>query len=338
VATPASASPNPVAGTTTNLSVLGADDDGESSLSYNWATITQPTGASAPTFSVNGTNAAKNTVATIYAAGSYTFQVTITDPSSLTVTSSVNVTVNQTATKVSVSPSSASIAPLGTQQFAASQLDQFGNAMATQPLFTWSVDTGGIGGIISALGLYTAPSKTGADTVRATAGSMSGTATVTVATTPSPPTNLTAQAVSRTQVNLAWQESSPGVTGFKIQRSSDGGSTWTLIATIGDVLSYSDTTVHRRTTYEYRVAAYNGAGTSGWSNVATVTTPRTPQPIQPGASYPPPDSPIYINPKHLHRWQFWHRGQQEGDRPTRTVVNRPVQRTNTWVAIPPWKH
>ena len=33
VATPASASPNPVAGTTTNLSVLGADDTGESGKS-----------------------------------------------------------------------------------------------------------------------------------------------------------------------------------------------------------------------------------------------------------------------------------------------------------------
>jgi hypothetical protein len=195
---------------------------------------------------------------------------------------------------------------------------------------------GGFGGIISALGLYTAPSGTGTDTVKATGGSMSGTATVTVANIPAPPTNLTATAVSRTQVNLAWHESSGGVTGFKIQRSSNGGSSWTLIATIGNVLTYSDTTVHRRTTYEYRVAAYNGAGTSNWSTVATVTTPRAPQPIQPGSSYPPPDMPIYVNPKHLRSWQYRHRNQQEGDRPTRTVVQRPVQRPQTWVAIPPW--
>jgi hypothetical protein len=37
VASPASASPNPVTGTTTALSVLGADDTGESSLRYTWS-------------------------------------------------------------------------------------------------------------------------------------------------------------------------------------------------------------------------------------------------------------------------------------------------------------
>jgi hypothetical protein len=221
-------------------------------------------------------------VVTVYAASSYTFRVTIADQSGLSVTSSVSVPVSQTATSISVSPGSASLAPLSTQPFTASQLDQFGIAMSSQPSFTWSVDAGADGGSISSTGLYTAPSTTGTDTVRAAAGSMSGTATVTVATTPSPPTNLSATAVSRTQVNLSWLESSGDVTGFKIQRSTNGGSSWTLIATIGDVLSYSDTTVHRRTTYEYRVAAYNGAGISGRSNVATVTTPRAPQPIQPG--------------------------------------------------------
>jgi hypothetical protein len=336
VANAAAASPSTVTGTTTNLSALGADDDGESGLTYNWATTIQPTGAGAPTFSTNGTNAAKNSVVTIYAAGNYTFQVTITDPSSLTVTSSVSVIVNQTATSIIVSPSSVTLAPLGTQQFAASQVDQFGNAMATQPAFTWSVPSGGIGGIISALGLYTAPSGTGTDTVKAMAGSMNGKATVTVSSIPSAPTNLTATAASKTRVNLAWQESSGGVTGFKIQRSSNGGSTWTLIATTGNVLSYVDTTVHRNSTYEYRVAAYNAAGTSGWSNIATVTTPKAPQLIHPISSYPPPDFPLYINPEHLRRWQYWHRHQEEADRPTRAEVHRPVQHAQTWPAIPPW--
>ena len=38
VATPAAANPNPVTGTTTALSVLGADVEGESNLTYTWAT------------------------------------------------------------------------------------------------------------------------------------------------------------------------------------------------------------------------------------------------------------------------------------------------------------
>src|SRR5205814_900242 len=62
VASPASASPDPVAATTTTLSVLGADDGGESNLTYTWATIGTP--PAAVTFSANGTNAARDTTAT----------------------------------------------------------------------------------------------------------------------------------------------------------------------------------------------------------------------------------------------------------------------------------
>ncbi|MFN9034882.1 MAG: hypothetical protein ACK5YO_01200, partial [Planctomyces sp.] len=62
VATPAAASQNPVTGTTVNLSVLGADDGGESLLKYTWSAVGAPP---APvTFSASGTNAAKNVTAT----------------------------------------------------------------------------------------------------------------------------------------------------------------------------------------------------------------------------------------------------------------------------------
>ena len=109
VATPASATPSPVTGTTTALAVLGADKDtGQSSLTYTWAATTVPNGASAPTFSVsggsNGTNAAKNATATFSALGTYVFTVTITDPGGLTATSTVSVTVNQTLTTIVLSP------------------------------------------------------------------------------------------------------------------------------------------------------------------------------------------------------------------------------------------
>src|SRR5207245_1494373 len=45
VATPASATPNPVTATTTNLSVLGTDDGGEATLVYTWATTGTPPSA-----------------------------------------------------------------------------------------------------------------------------------------------------------------------------------------------------------------------------------------------------------------------------------------------------
>ena len=54
-----------VTGTTTVLSVLGADDGGESNLTYTWSVTSKPSGASNPTFSLNGINAAKSTTNTI---------------------------------------------------------------------------------------------------------------------------------------------------------------------------------------------------------------------------------------------------------------------------------
>ena len=54
-------------GTSTALSVLGADTAGESTINYTWSA----TGPGAVSFSANGTNAAKNTTATFTVAGAY---------------------------------------------------------------------------------------------------------------------------------------------------------------------------------------------------------------------------------------------------------------------------
>ena len=173
----ASATPNPATGTTTTLSVLGADASGEGNLTYTWATTGTP--PAAVTYSANGTNAAKNTVATFTKAGSYAFQVTAQNPGGMTVASSVTVTVSQTLTAITVSPVSATLHSLATQQFTASAKDQFAAALSSQPTFTWSVDGGGVG-TISSSGLYTASAASGSATVRATSGGLSGTAGITV--------------------------------------------------------------------------------------------------------------------------------------------------------------
>jgi glucose/arabinose dehydrogenase len=91
IVSPASAHPNPVTGASTTLSVLGADDGGEASLTYTWAV--QDTPPAPVTFSANGTNAAKNVVVTFTESGVYNFFVIIRDASNQTVTSSVTVTV-----------------------------------------------------------------------------------------------------------------------------------------------------------------------------------------------------------------------------------------------------
>lgn len=174
VATAAAATPNPVTGKTTNLSVLGADDGGEANLRYTWA----GNGPAPVTFSANGSNAAKNTTATFSKAGSYSFVVTITDASGLSTTSSVTVTVQQTLTSIVVTPGTATVAVRQTLQFMASAFDQFGQALSVQPVFTWTV-TGR--GTITSSGLYTAPRRTGGPyTITASAGGVKGTAKVTV--------------------------------------------------------------------------------------------------------------------------------------------------------------
>jgi uncharacterized repeat protein (TIGR02543 family) len=176
IATAAKATPNPVTASTTALSVLGADDNGEANLTYSWATTGTPPAAA--TFSANGTNAAKSSTATFTKAGSYNFQVTVKDQGNLTVTSAIAVTVNQTPTSIVVSPASATVNTSATQQFSAAQRDQFATNLTTQPTFTWSVSGGGT---INASGLFTAGTTAGGPyTITAKSGTISGTASVTV--------------------------------------------------------------------------------------------------------------------------------------------------------------
>ncbi len=177
IAKAAVAAPNPVTGTTTDLSVLGASAGGESTLIYTWAATGMPP---APvTFSANGSNSAKNAVATFTKPGSYTLQVTITDSNNAAVTNSVTVNVIATASTIALSPTSATLINDQTQQFTAAAYDQFGTLLASQPAFTWSLDTTAVG-TVSGTGSYTAPATgTGFDTVRATSGSISGAASIT---------------------------------------------------------------------------------------------------------------------------------------------------------------
>ena len=76
-----------------------------------------------------------------------------------------------------------------------------------------------------------------------------------------PPTNLSAQAVSTSQINLSWNApSNLGgllLTGYKIDRSSNDGSTWsTIVSNTGSTTTtYSNTGLSPSTTYTYRVSA-----------------------------------------------------------------------------------
>ncbi len=222
VATAASATPSPVAGTSTSLSVLGADDGGESNLTYTWAATSSPAGSD-PIFSINGTNASKDSLVTFNQSGSYTFTATITDAGGLFTTSSVGVTVDQTLTTISVTPATATLNENSEQAFAAIGYDQFGIALTSQPTFTWSLASGV--GSVDASGLYTAPGFTGTATVQAASGSVNGSASVNVNN--AVPTVATAAAATPSPVTGT-------STSLSVLGADDGGEsnlTYTWVAT-----------------------------------------------------------------------------------------------------------
>src|SRR2546426_5631009 len=93
-----------------------------------------------------------------------------------------------------------------------------------------------------------------------------------------PPTNLTARVISSSQINLSWNAPSDTggsvITGYKIERSTDGGATWgTIVSNTGTTATtYSNTGLSPSTTYTYRVFAITLVLTSSPSNTASATT------------------------------------------------------------------
>ena len=89
---------------------------------------------------------------------------------------------------------------------------------------------------------------------------------------PSAPTGLAASAVSTSQIDLAWTDTSDDETGFAIERSVGGGD-YSLIVSVGaDVATHPDKDLAANTTYNYRVAAAKDGVLSDYSNTATATT------------------------------------------------------------------
>src|SRR6266705_1487758 len=97
---------------------------------------------------------------------------------------------------------------------------------------------------------------------------------------PAAPSNLNAQAVSSSEIDLTWVDNAGDEDGFKIERCQGSGCTnFTEITTVGaNVTSYANSGLSPSTTYRYRVRAFNAGGSSGYSNEAEATTLPPPQP------------------------------------------------------------
>jgi chitodextrinase len=88
---------------------------------------------------------------------------------------------------------------------------------------------------------------------------------------PAAPTGVSATAISSTQIDVAWQAST-GATGYRVERSVDGGMTWTKAATTVDATTFSNTGLVPSTRYSYRIIATSADGASAPSATATATT------------------------------------------------------------------
>ncbi|UII30391.1 fibronectin type III domain-containing protein [Fulvivirga ulvae] len=95
--------------------------------------------------------------------------------------------------------------------------------------------------------------------------SFGGTATI-----PAAPDNL--QATATNSVSLTWSDNASDETGYKVERQTGTGVYVEVADVAANSTSYTDNAVSPATNYNYRVYAYNAAGSSGYSNVVNVTT------------------------------------------------------------------
>jgi|GEM_PF-2288786 len=90
---------------------------------------------------------------------------------------------------------------------------------------------------------------------------------------PAAPGSLSANAVSSSQINLAWSDNSNNETGFRIERRQSGSPNFTLLTEVGaGVTSYQNAGLPADTRFYYQVYAINGGGNSAMTSIATAVT------------------------------------------------------------------
>jgi len=137
-------------GVTGNVSVLGQDNVlGEPSIQYAWSKESGPGNVN---FAPNGTNAAKNSVATFTKAGAYVLRVTLSNANGSAFSLTPSTTVVQRLVRIVVTPDNMTVKTLEGIQFVAAGVDQFGDPKGLSSV-EWNA-TGG--GSINGAGAFTA--------------------------------------------------------------------------------------------------------------------------------------------------------------------------------------
>jgi hypothetical protein len=90
---------------------------------------------------------------------------------------------------------------------------------------------------------------------------------------PLTPSNLSVSGSSDSALALSWTDSASSEYGYVLARSANGGPWDDQYRTLAENTdNFTDTGLSPGTTYIYRAAAYNGAGSSNWSNQDSATT------------------------------------------------------------------
>jgi len=131
--------------------------------------------------------------------------------------------------------------------------------------------------VLAILQLSVTPFPSGSDCTTALCGSgiINAAAALTLAQNGFlPPSNLTANTISSTQINLTWNDNSSDETNFQIQRCQGASCTnFSALATVGaNTTSYNNTGLTAGTSYRYRVRAIKSGAQSSYSNIAGATT------------------------------------------------------------------
>jgi RHS repeat-associated protein len=92
---------------------------------------------------------------------------------------------------------------------------------------------------------------------------------------PAAPSNLSATAVSGSQINLVWSDNSDNEENFIIEQSLDGTTFSQIASKDPNTTTASITGLMPATTYIFRVKSVNSAGPSAWSTTANATTQQT---------------------------------------------------------------
>jgi len=95
----------------------------------------------------------------------------------------------------------------------------------------------------------------------------------TTSTLPGAPSNLRINSRASMRLDMSWTDNSTNETGFRIERRLGADGAWEEIASVGtNTTFFQNSGLLPGTSYSYRVASFNAAGRSDYSNIASGST------------------------------------------------------------------